>query len=287
MTLNNSEKKIPCPPSALFRPHQFRIAFLPLNLFACWAAAFFKARTADSWPWIALLVATLFVLAFMAAEFLISAFFAKFLAPAVLGFLAGTGVNVAVQGILNQFQGLNWTFQSPIQFNLGTVLLGFLGSLVFLSRGQKVRSIFISSASSEEKADSKSSLPAFLIVLWAVTIFTAAALCLTLGVIQRQFGELESQNPLRKPLWFSAGAVILVCVVAILGRKNLLNLGRILLPGIMAGLIWAYVVRDVFEGMYLTYPQFPLAPEVLEFILVINFCFLGVAWLNKAGCDGR
>lgn len=115
----------------------------------------------------------------------------------------------------------------------------------------------------------------------------ALALCINLVIIQREFSELGTANPLRKPLWFNVGAVILVFLIAGLARKNLVRVGRILLPGVVVGLIWASIIRDMFEGLYLSYPQFPIASEVLEIILVVNFCFLGIAWLNKAAYQGN
>ncbi len=69
--------------------------------------------------------------------------------------------------------------------------------------------------------------------------------------------------------------------------KNLLSLGRILLPGLVIGLVWASILRDMFGWLYLKYPEFLLSTEVLEVLLVINFCFLGIAWLNKAAYDDQ
>ena len=287
MTLNNSEKKYPCPPSALFRPSLFRIVYLPISLFACWVAVFFKARAAESWPWTALFLATFFVLGILAVEVLISARFTEYLAPAIFGFLVGTGINVIIQGLLSRLQGLNWAFQSPIWFSLGTLLLGFLGSMIFISRSQQIKKVFSSPVFSNDQSEGKAILRAFSTILWVITALVAIGLCINLMIILRIFRELETANPLRKPLWFSAGAIILVFVVAVLARKNLLRLGRILLPGIVVGLIWASIMRDLFRGLYLEYPEFPLTSEVLEVLLVVNFCFLGIAWLNKAAYNGQ
>lgn len=287
MTLNNSEKEHPCLPSAFFPPSKFRIIYLPINLFACWVAVFFKARAAESWPWTALFLTIFFILGILAVEVLISRYFTEYLAPAIFGFLAGAGMNVIIQGLLSQFQGLNWAFQSPVQFSLGTVLFGFLGSLIFISHGQQVRKIFTSSGFPKDQIGSKSLLRPFSTIVWITTILIALALCINLVIIQREFSELGTANPLRKPLWFSAGAIILVFAVAVLARKNLLRVGRILLPGVVVGLIWASIIRTMFDGLYLAYPQFPLASEALEFLLVINFCFLGIAWLNKAAYGGH
>jgi len=112
-------------------------------------------------------------------------------------------------------------------------------------------------------------------------------LCVNLIVILKVFSGLEAANPLRKPLWFSVGTIIFVFLIAALARKNLLSLGIILLPGLIIGLIWASIFRDMFEWLYLKYPEFPLHSEVLELLLVINFCFLGIAWLNKAAYDDQ
>lgn len=286
MNLNNNEKKHSCPPGALFRPSLFRMAFLPFNLIACWASVFFKARAGESWPWVALFLATVFVLGILAVEVLISARFSKLLVPALIGFLAGAGVNAIVQGLLGKFQGLNWAFQSPIQFSLGTVLFGFLGSLIFLSYEEQVRKIFAFSLSAKDQIRNKSLFRTFSTIIWIITVLMALALYASLVIILKQFGEFASPNPLRKPLWFHAGAIVLVLMLAVFGRKNLIRIGRILLPGIILGLIWAFIVRDIFEGLFIAYPQIPLASEVLEFLLVINFCFLGIAWLNKAAYDG-
>jgi len=269
----------------LLRPSRFRMIYLPLNLLACWAAAFFKARAGESWPWVALFLITIFVLGILAVEVWISTRFSEFLVPALFGFLAGAGVNAVIQGLLGKFQGLNWAFQSPIQFSLGTVLFGFLGSLTFISYGEQVRRIFASSISLRDQIRNKSHLRTFSTIVWVVTVLIALALCASLVVILEQFSELASPNPLRKPLWFHAGAVVLVLILAVLGRKSLIRIGLILIPGIILGMIWAFIVRDVCEGLFLVYPQFPIAPEVVEFVLVINFCFLGIAWLNKAAHD--
>ena len=269
----------------LFRPSQFRMICLPLNLLACWAAAFFKARAGESWPWVALFLITIFVFGILAVEVWISTRFSEFLVPSLFGFLAGAGVNAVIQGLLGKFQGLNWAFQSPIQFSLGTVLFGFLGSLIFVSYGDQMRRIFSSSISPRGQIRNKSHLRTFSTIVWVATVLIALALCASLVAILEQFSELASPNPLRKPLWFHAGAVVLVLALAVLGRKSLIRIGLILLPGIILGMIWAFIVRDVCEGLFLVYPQFPIAPEVVEFVLVINFCFLGIAWLNKAAHD--
>lgn len=289
MTLNNNEKRRPCPPDALLRPSWLRMICLPLILVACWAAVFFKAREAEGLPWVGLLLVTFFVAWVFAIEVLVSSYFARFLAPALFGFLAGAGVNVLIQVILKEFQGLNWTFQSPMLLSLGTVLLGFLGSLIFLSHGDLMRKILTSPVLSRNETDERENQKVFSILLWVVTFLVASALCVSLAIILKQFAEFETPNPLRKPLWFSVGAVLVVFLLVVLGRKNLLRLVRILLPGLIVGLVWASVVRDVWEGLYLAFPGFPLAPEVLEFLFVSNFCFLGIAWLNKAvyeGCRG-
>ena len=286
MILNHSEKKFHCPPNALIHPSLFRIIYVPVGLFACWAATFFKARAVETWPWFALLLVTIFVLGILAAEALISAYFPQYLAPAIFGFLVGTVVNVIIQGLLGKFQGLTWAFQTPIQFSLGAVLFGFLGALIFISYSQKVRKIFSTLTITESQGENKSLIRVFSIIIWVVAITAALALYVNIITIQREFRELETDNPLRKPLWFSAGAIILVLVIVVLKRKNLLQLGLILFPGVTAGLVWAYLVRNMFEAVYIAYPKFPIASEVLEVLLVLNFCFLGIAWLNKAACYG-
>ena len=287
MNLNNNEKKHSCPPSALFRPSLFRMAFLPFNLIACWAAVFFKARASETLPWTGLILATIFVGGVFVVEALISSRFSGFLVPALFGFLAGAGVNVIVQSLLGRFQGLNWTFQSPMLFSLGTVLFGFMGSLIFIFYGHGVREVFTFPTHQKGQIGDKFQRRTFIIIIWLVTILMTLALCVSLAVILKEFAELESPNPFRKPLWFSGAAILLVFLLVIWARKNLLRLGLILLPGIILGLIWASVIRDIWEGFYLAYPRFPLAPEALEFILVINFCFLGIAWLNKAAYDSK
>jgi hypothetical protein len=269
----------------LFRPSRFRMIYLPLNLVACWAAAFFKARAGESWPWVALFLITIFILGILAVEVWISSCFSEFLIPALFGFLAGAGANAVIQGLLGKFQGLNWAFQSPIQFSLGTVLFGFLGSLIFISYGDQVRRIFSFLISPSGQIRSKSHLRTFSAIVWVVTVLIALALCASLVAILEQFSELASPNPLRKPLWFHAGAVVLVLLLAAFARKSLIRIGLVLLPGIILGMFWAFIIRDVYEGLLFVYPQFPIASEVLEFVLIINFCFLGIAWLNKAAHD--
>jgi len=288
VSLNNSEKKIPCPPSALFRPSLFRIIYFPVGLLGCWAAVLFKVRASEGWPWLELLLATFFVLGIVATEALISANFHKYLALSIYGFLVGAGVNVIIQGLLSRLQGLNWTFHSPIQFSLGTVLLGFLGSLIFISHSQQIKKVFTSSSVfTEYRSEGESALRTFSMILWGITALIAIGLCLNLMIILRIFSEFETANPLRKPLWFSAGAIILILGAAALARKKFLCLFRVLLPGIVVGLVWTSVVRDLFQGIYLANPEFTIATEVLEAVFVINFCFLGTAWLNKAAYEGQ
>ena len=287
MRLNNSGKKYHCPPNALFHPSLLRILYLPIGLVGCWAVVFFKARSLGDWPWLSLLVATLFVLANIATEIIISAHFHKYLAFSIYGFLAGAGVNVVIQGLLNRLQGLTWAFQSPIQFSLGTLLLGFLGSLIFISHSQQIQKIFSSAVFSKNQNEREALLSKFLTILWIITALAATGLCINLMVILRAFSDFESANPLRKPLWFSVGAFILVFVVAALMRKNLSPLVRIVFPGIIVGLAWTSIVRDLFQGAYLSHPEFPVASEVFEALIVINFCYLGIAWLNKAASNSQ
>jgi hypothetical protein len=170
--------------------------------------------------------------------------------------------------------------------SLGTVLFGFLGMLIFISYGDELRKMWTPQLSPRNKVERRSPLRTFTVIIWGITVFMALSLCVTLVIIQKEFGEIETKNPLRQPVLFSLGAVFVVLLIAFVARKNLLCWGRILLPGVAVGLVWASVVRDLFEGVYLVWPRFPLASEVLETVLVINFCFLGIAWLNKAAYDG-
>ncbi len=260
----------------------FRIIFFLGNLILCWGAVFYKARNMESFPWTALLIVTFFILGVFAAEIIISAWFTKYLALAIYGFLFGAGINVIIQGLLNRFQGLNWAFQSPILFSLGTLLLGFLGTILFISNGEPIKKIFPSSSFLRGRSEIKGTLRTFSMVLWIITSLVALGLCVNLVIILKVFSGLEAANPLRKPLWFSVGAIIILFLIAALAGKNLLSLGRIFLPGLIIGLIWASLFRDMFGWLYLKYPEFPLHSEVLELFLVINFCFLGISWLHKA-----
>jgi hypothetical protein len=287
MNLTTNKSKYSCPPSALIHPSLFRTIFLLINFFGCWAAVFFKARAADAWPWPALLLATFFALGIVATEALISAYFTEYIAFAIYGFLVGAGINVVIQGLLNRFQGLNWAFQSPIQFSLGTLLLGLLGILIFISHSQQLKNIFTSFVFQKSQSENASILRAFSATVWAITAIISLGLCLSLFTTLRIFSELKTANPLRKPLWFSAGSIIFTFMIVILARKNLFRLGRILLPGIVVGLVWASIIRDLSQGLYLAYPEFPLASEVIEVLLVLNFCYLGIAWLNKAAYDSQ
>ena len=266
----------------LLSPSKFRIIFFLGNLIICWGAVFYKARNIESFPWTALLIVTFFILGVLAAEIIISAWFTKYLALAIYGFLFGAGMNVIIQSLLNKFQGLNWAFQSPILFSLGTLLLGFFGTLIFISNGEQIKKNFPSSSFLQSQSEIKGTLRTFFMVLWIVTSLVAIGLCVNLVVILKIFSGLETANPLRKPLWFSVGTIIFIFLIAALARKNLLSLGRIFLPGLIIGLIWASIFRDMFEWLYLKYPEFPLHSEVLELLLVINFCFLGISWLNNA-----
>ena len=144
-----------------------------------------------------------------------------------------------------------------------------------------------SSVFTEYQSEDESALRTFSMILWGITALIAIGLCINLMIILRIFSEFETTNPLRKPLLFSAGAIILVLGAAALARKKFLSLFRVLLPGIVVGLVWTAVVRDLFQGIYLTNPEFPIATEVLEAVFVINFCFLGTAWLNKVAHEGQ
>lgn len=265
----------------------FRIIFFLFNLTICWGAVFYKARNIESFPWTALLIVTFFILGVFAAEIIISAWFTKYLALAIYGFLFGAGINVIIQGLLNRFQGLNWAFQSPILFSLGTLLLGFLGTIIFISNGEPIKKIFPSSSFLQRQSEIKGTLRTFFMVLWIITSLVALGLCVNLVVILKIFSGLEAANPLRKPLWFSVGTIISVFLIAALAGKNLLSLGRIFLPGLIIGLIWASLFRDMFGWLYLKFPEFPLHSEVLELFFVINFCFLGISWLYKAATESQ
>lgn len=265
----------------------FRIIFFLGNLIICWGAVFYKARNIESFPWTALLIVTVLILGVFAAEIIISAWFTKYLALAIYGFLFGAGINVIFQGLLNRFLGLNWAFQSPILFSLGTLMLGFLGTLIFLSNGEQIKKIFLSSSFLQRQSEIKGTLRTFFMVLGVITLLVALGLCVNLVVILKIFSGLEAANPLRKPLWFSVGTIISVFLIAALARKNLLSLGRILFPGLIIGLIWASIFRDMFGWLYLKFPDFPLHSEVLELFFVINFCFLGISWLYKAATKSQ
>lgn len=234
MSEDNNKKTRSCPPKALFRPSLFRIFYLPFNFLVCWALVLFKARASDSFPYGALFAVTVFILVVFGLEVAISSKFSPFLVPVLWGFLGGAGVNALFQVLLSNFKGLTWAFQSPIQWSLGTVLFGFLGSLIFLSRSSKVNQVFLALLRPDtQKQENSLSYRTFAAFLWVVTGVLAAGLCLSLSVIQRQYASMQTSNPLRKPLWFAVGSVILIAAVVILARKNISRLGFILLPGVV------------------------------------------------------
>lgn len=263
-------------------PSKFRIIFILSNLIICWGAVFYKARTIESLPWSALLIVTFFILGILTFEVIISFRFTEYLAFAVYGFLFGAGINVIIQGLLNRFQGLNWAFQSPILFSLGTLLLGFLGTIIFISHQGQIKKNIPWESLSKNQRKTKGNIRKFITLIWIITLAVALGLCVNLLIILRIFNSPGTDNPLRKPLWFSLGIIIFVFMVLALARKKLMSIGIILLPGLIIGLIWASIFRDMFEWVYLKYPEFPLSSEVLEVLLIINFCYLGTAWLNKA-----
>lgn len=263
-------------------PSKFRIIFILSNLIICWGAVFYKARTIESLPWSALLIVTFFILGILTFEVIISFRFTEYLAFAVYGFLFGAGINVIIQGLLNRFQGLNWAFQSPILFSLGTLLLGFLGTIIFISHQVQIKQNIPWESLSKNQRKTKGNIRKFITLLWIITLAVALGLCVNLLIILRIFNSPGTDNPLRKPLWFSLGIIIFVFMVLALARKKLMSIGIILLPGLIIGLIWASIFRDMFGWVYLKYPEFPLSSEVLEVLLIINFCYLGTAWLNKA-----
>jgi hypothetical protein len=263
-------------------PSKFRIIFILSNLIICWGAVFYKARTIESLPWSALLIVTFFILGILTFEVIISFRFTEYLAFAVYGFLFGAGINVIIQGLLNRFQGLNWAFQSPILFSLGTLLLGFLGTIIFISHQGQIKKNIPWESLAKNQRKTKGNIRKFITLIWIITLAVALGLCVNLLIILRIFNSPGTDNPLRKPLWFSLGIIIFVFMVLALARKKLMSIGIILLPGLIIGLIWASIFRDMFEWVYLKYPEFPLSSEVLEVLLIINFCYLGTAWLNKA-----
>jgi len=266
----------------LLSPSKFRIIFFLADLILCWGAVFYKARATESLPWSALLIVTFFILGILAFEVIISFRFTEYLAFAVYGFLCGAGINIIIQGLLNRFQGLNWAFQSPILFSLGTLLLGFLGTIIFISHQGQIKKNIPWESLSKNQRKTKGNIRKFITLIWIITSAVALGLCVNLLIILRIFNSPGTDNPLRKPLWFSLGIIIFVFMISALARKKLMSIGIILLPGLIIGLIWASIFRDMFEWVYLKYPEFPLSSEVLEVLIIINFCYLGTAWLNKA-----
>ncbi len=268
--------------SPLISPLKLRIIFFLVNLLICWGAVLYKARQIESPPWTTLLIVTVFILVIFAIEVLFYAWFFKYLAPAVYGFLFGAGINVIFQGLLNGFQGLTWAFQSPILFSLGMLLFGFLGTLLFVVHEKEFNRSFPWDSFFQTHNQIKGNLRFFIATLWMITAAAAIGLCVNLYNILKVFRSLETDNPLRKPLWFSVGTIIFVFFISAFARKKLLSLGIILLPGMIVGLIWASIFRDMFGWLYLKYPEFPLHSEILELLLVINLCFLGTSWLYRA-----
>lgn len=264
---------------------RFRTVFFVADLLLCWAAVFYKSRAAESSPWLALLIVSFFILAILGFEVLMSSRFTEYLVPAIYGFLLGAGINVIIQALLNKFQGINWTFQSPILFSLGSLLLGFSGSMIFVSYREQINKIipWILSLKHQPKTPKKSRQ--FTAVIWVITAAAALGLCINLMMILKIFSSMQTDNPLRKPLWFSVGAVILIFALTALAQRHTASILFVLIPGLITGLIWASIARDMLEWIYLKNPEFLLSSDVLELLLILNFSYLGTAWLNKAFDD--
>jgi len=265
-----------------FSPSKYRILFFLADFLLCWGAVFYKARAAESSPWSALLIVTFFILGILGFEVLMSSRFPEYLVPAIYGFLLGAGINVIIQALLNKFQGINWTFQSPVLFSLGTLLLGFLGSMIFVSYREHINKIIPRILSLKRHPKTQKKSRQFSVVIWVITAAAALGLCINLMMIMKFFKSTQTDNPLRKPLWFSVGAIIVIFMAAAFIRKYEAVILSALIPGIITGLIWASVFRDMWEWVYLKHPEFPLSSDILEFLLILNFCYLGTAWLNKA-----
>ncbi|MGB7297195.1 MAG: hypothetical protein WBC70_16560 [Candidatus Aminicenantales bacterium] len=280
----NGNQMNPLPHQKAFRlfPPRFRAIFFPADFIICWAAVIYKARVAESWPWLPLLMVTIFILGTLALDVILSSRFEEHLAPAVYGFLLGAGINAVIQNLLNRFQGINWTFQSPILSSLGTLLLGFLGAVIFITHGEHIKKHIPCDLFLNTGTQIKGKAHSFVVILWVIAAAAALGLCINLMMTLKIFSGMQTDNPLRKPLWFSGGAVILVFLTAILARKNAAAVLTALIPGLISGLIAASLFRDMLEWVYLKYPEFPLSSDILEVLLILNFCYLGTAWLNKS-----
>jgi uncharacterized protein YacL len=261
---------------------RFRTIFFVADFVFCWAAVFYKAKAAQSFPWEAFLIGTLIILGFLAFEVITSSRFEEHLAPGVFGFLAGAGVNVIIQVLLNKFQGINWTFQSPILSSLGTVLFGFLGAVIFITHGEQIKKNIPWTLFSNLPKQTKGHGRSFITILWVIAAAAALGLCINLYMILKIFDTAQTSNPLRKPLWFSTAAVILLFALTALARKHAAPILFVLIPGLITGLIWASLVRDMIEWVYIKHPEFALSSDILELLLILNFCYLGTAWLNRA-----
>ncbi len=192
--------------SPFFSPVWLRILFCLSNLLICCGAVFYKAKNTESSPWAALLIGAVFILGIFAVEILFSAKFTLYLAPAVYGFLFGAVLNVIFQGLINGFQGLNWTFQSPILFSLGMLLFGFLGTLLFASYEKEFNKKFPWPSVVPNNSKIKGNFGYFITALWILTAATAIGLCINLLNILKIFSSMETDNPLRKPLCYILAA---------------------------------------------------------------------------------
>lgn len=279
-------KAVPDIKIALLAAPRFRTIFFPADFIICSAAVIYKARAAESWPWLPLLLAGIFILGILAFDVILSSRYTDHLAPAIYGFLLGAGINAVIQSLVNKFQGINWTLQSSILSSLGTLLFGFLGAIIFVAHGEHVRKKIPWDLFLETSPGIKEKAHSFVMILWAITAAAALGLCINLMMTFRIISSVQTDNPLRKPLWFSAGAVILIFAVAVFSRKNAAAVLTALIPGLIAGLIVASLFRDMLECVYLKYPEFPLSSDILEVLLILNFCYLGIAWLNHSLFNG-
>lgn len=274
-------------PAHTLSPQKLRSIFFLANFIICWAAVFYKARDASSFPLLPLLIVTFLILVILAFDIIFSSRFKEHLAPAVYGFLLGAGVNVVIQSLLNKFQGINWTFQSPVLPSLGALLFGFLGAVIFTAHQEEIKKIIPWNLFSTTPPPVKGKARSFITVLWLITAAFSLGLCINLMMVLKMFSSMQAENPLRKPLWFSAGAVILILAAAAFARKKAALVLTVLIPGIITGLIWASIARDMLEWVYIKYPEFPVSSDILEVFLILNFCYLGTAWLHKSFLSSR
>lgn len=228
-----------------------RAAFLVSFPALFYAATKFTYRGGGAVPWWVLPLGLFLAGVILAIEWALVRYFAEYLSLAIWGFLAGALSSYLVLALIGPFVGVTWMFTSGTGYEtqVGIIVVGFLGAVLATRVENPVKLAGRNETLPPGTPATGPRAPYFRLI---IRILAVIAFALFVYYVRRYLkteatGASGSDNPLKKPvLWYILTFVFLFAVELLLGAR-LGTVVKIVLPGVLFGMIWAYVGEKFVE----------------------------------------